>query len=117
MARELHDVLAHNISMINVQAGVALHLIDQNPEQARTALAAIKDASKEALTEMRGVIGALRAQGETAPRAPPPGSTGWTSCSTGRAPPGSRSRPRSPGSGGRCTRAPTSPRSGSSRSR
>ncbi|MFA1548468.1 sensor histidine kinase [Actinomadura chokoriensis] len=73
MARELHDVLAHNISMINVQAGVALHLIDQNPEQARTALAAIKDASKEALTEMRGVIGALRSQGETAPRAPTAG--------------------------------------------
>jgi signal transduction histidine kinase len=73
MARELHDVLAHNISMINVQAGVALHLIDQNPEQARTALAAIKDASKEALTEMRGVIGALRAQGEAAPRAPTAG--------------------------------------------
>ncbi|MES9535831.1 histidine kinase [Actinomadura sp. NPDC000600] len=73
MARELHDVLAHNISMINVQAGVALHLMDENPEQARTALAAIKDASKEALTEMRGVIGALRAQGETAPRAPTAG--------------------------------------------
>ncbi|WP_141581501.1 sensor histidine kinase [Actinomadura sp. WMMA1423] len=73
MARELHDVLAHNISMINVQAGVALHLMDDDPEQARTALAAIKDASKEALTEMRGVIGALRAQGETAPRAPTAG--------------------------------------------
>ncbi|MFA1539864.1 sensor histidine kinase [Actinomadura monticuli] len=73
MARELHDVLAHNISMINVQAGVALHLIDQNPEQARTALAAIKEASKEALTEMRGVIGALRSQGESAPRAPTAG--------------------------------------------
>lgn len=76
MARELHDVLAHNISMINVQAGVALHLMDDNPEQARTALAAIKDASKEALTEMRGVIGALRAQGETAPRAPTAGLDG-----------------------------------------
>ncbi|TDC59924.1 sensor histidine kinase [Actinomadura sp. GC306] len=76
MARELHDVLAHNISMINVQAGVALHLLDENPEQARTALAAIKDASKEALTEMRGVIGALRAQGETAPRSPTAGLGG-----------------------------------------
>ncbi|WP_207400817.1 sensor histidine kinase [Actinomadura roseirufa] len=73
MARELHDVLAHNISMINVQAGVALHLMDERPEQARTALAAIKEASKEALTEMRGVIGALRAQGESAPRAPTAG--------------------------------------------
>ncbi|WP_344270044.1 sensor histidine kinase [Actinomadura napierensis] len=73
MARELHDVLAHNISMINVQAGVALHLMDGDPEQARTALAAIKEASKEALTEMRSVIGALRAQGETAPRSPTAG--------------------------------------------
>jgi signal transduction histidine kinase len=73
MARELHDVLAHNISMINVQAGVALHLIDQDPEQARTALAAIKEASKEALTEMRSVIGVLRSQGESAPRSPTAG--------------------------------------------
>jgi signal transduction histidine kinase len=73
MARELHDVLAHNISMINVQAGVALHLIDQDPQQARTALAAIKEASKEALTEMRSVIGVLRSQGESAPRAPTAG--------------------------------------------
>jgi signal transduction histidine kinase len=73
MARELHDVLAHNISMINVQAGVALHLIDDDPQQARTALAAIKEASKEALTEMRSVIGVLRSQGETAPRSPTAG--------------------------------------------
>jgi signal transduction histidine kinase len=74
IARELHDVLAHNISMINVQAGVALHLMDDRPEQARTALAAIKDASKEALTEMRSVIDVLR-QGsdEAAPRAPTAG--------------------------------------------
>lgn len=73
IARELHDVLAHNISMINVQAGVALHLIDERPEQARTALAAIKTASKEALAEMRQVIGVLRQQGETAPRSPAAG--------------------------------------------
>lgn len=73
MARELHDVLAHNISMINVQAGVALHLMDDDPGQARTALAAIKEASKEALTEMRSVIGALRSQGESAPRSPTAG--------------------------------------------
>ncbi len=73
MARELHDVLAHNISMINVQAGVALHLMDERPEQARTALAAIKEASKEALTEMRSVIGVLRQGDEIAPRAPTAG--------------------------------------------
>ncbi|WP_433328521.1 sensor histidine kinase [Spirillospora sp. CA-294931] len=73
MARELHDVLAHNISMINVQAGVALHLLDDDPQQARTALAAIKEASKEALTEMRSVIGVLRSEGERAPRSPTAG--------------------------------------------
>jgi signal transduction histidine kinase len=77
IARELHDVLAHNISMINVQAGVALHLMDQPGEDreagTRAALTAIKAASKEALTEMRSVIGVLRQQGEEAPRAPTAG--------------------------------------------
>jgi signal transduction histidine kinase len=60
IARELHDVLAHNISMINVQAGVALHLLEERPEQARPALTAIKQASKDALTELRSVLGVLR---------------------------------------------------------
>ncbi|WP_157963842.1 sensor histidine kinase [Actinocorallia populi] len=72
IARELHDVLAHNISMINVRAGVALHLMDDDPEQARTALTAIKAASKEALMEMRSVIGVLR-QGEQPPTVPTAG--------------------------------------------
>src|SRR6266498_5727788 len=73
IARELHDVLAHNISLINVQAGVALHLIDEQPEQARTALAAIKQASKEALGELRSVLEVLRRSGEAEPRTPQPG--------------------------------------------
>jgi signal transduction histidine kinase len=73
IARELHDVLAHNISMINVQAGVALHLMDERPEQARTALSAIKDASKEALSEVRSVLGVLRQVNEGAPRSPAAG--------------------------------------------
>ncbi|MGH8984704.1 MAG: sensor histidine kinase, partial [Acidimicrobiia bacterium] len=73
IARELHDVLAHNISLINVQAGVALHLMDEQPAQARTALAAIKDASKEALRELRSVLGVLRQVDEEAPLAPAPG--------------------------------------------
>jgi signal transduction histidine kinase len=77
IARELHDVLAHNISLINVRAGVALHLIDEkpdaiDPEQVRPALAAIKDASKEALGELRSVLDVLR-QGEAAPLAPTAG--------------------------------------------
>jgi signal transduction histidine kinase len=75
IARELHDVLAHNISLINVQAGVALHLLDERPDQARPALAAIKDASKEALGELRSVLDVLRRSGDgtTAPRAPTAG--------------------------------------------
>ncbi|MER7501389.1 sensor histidine kinase [Nonomuraea pusilla] len=70
MAQELHDVLAHNISLIHVQASTALHLIDDHPEQARTALATIKTASKEVLGEMRSVLNVLR---EGAPRAPTAG--------------------------------------------
>ena len=70
IARELHDVLAHNISLINVQAGVALHLMDERPEQARVALTAIKEASHGALEEVRGVLGALRQEGEEVPRSP-----------------------------------------------
>jgi signal transduction histidine kinase len=73
IARELHDVLAHNISLINVQAGVALHLMDDDPEQARTALTAIKQASKETLRELRATLGMLRRVDEEVPRRPTPG--------------------------------------------
>ncbi|MGA8118099.1 MAG: sensor histidine kinase [Actinocatenispora sp.] len=72
IAQELHDVLAHNISLITVQAGVALHLMDQQPEQARTALTTIRHASKEALSEMRSALAVLRGDGY-APRTPTPG--------------------------------------------
>ncbi|MGH4015963.1 MAG: sensor histidine kinase [Pseudonocardiaceae bacterium] len=72
IARELHDVLAHNISLINVQASVALHLLDEQPDAARGALTTIKQASKDVLTEMRSVLGVLRAGGEAAPRVPAP---------------------------------------------
>ncbi|GGL05505.1 two-component sensor histidine kinase [Sphaerisporangium melleum] len=67
MARELHDVLGHSISLIHVQASTALHLMDEHPEQARTALTTIKQASKDVLTEMRSLLGVLR---EDAPRSP-----------------------------------------------
>ena len=72
MARELHDVLAHSLSVINVQAGVGLALLDADREQARTALTTIKSASKEALGEVRQVLGSLRTPGD-APRTPAPG--------------------------------------------
>jgi signal transduction histidine kinase len=70
IAHELHDVVAHHMSMINVQAGVALHLLDRRPEQAEAALAAIKEASKEGLTELRSLVDVLRDQAEAAPRGP-----------------------------------------------
>jgi signal transduction histidine kinase len=73
VARELHDVLAHNISLINVQAGVALHLADDRPEQARAALEAIKRVSKETLAELRSVLDVLRQPGEGPPREPADG--------------------------------------------
>jgi signal transduction histidine kinase len=73
IARELHDVLAHNISLMNVQAGVALHLMDEQPEQARSALTTIKEASNEALTELRSVLDVLRQRDEAPPRSPTPG--------------------------------------------
>ncbi|MEU6507951.1 sensor histidine kinase [Streptomyces sp. NPDC046942] len=72
IARELHDVLAHSISVINVQAGMGLALLDSDPEQARAALTTIKAASKEALGEVRQVLDTLRASG-AAPRTPAPG--------------------------------------------
>lgn len=59
IARELHDVLAHTISLINVQSGVALHLLDDRPEHARPALAAINEASEEALRGLRSALDVL----------------------------------------------------------
>ncbi|MEV8512596.1 histidine kinase [Dactylosporangium sp. NPDC051484] len=72
IARELHDVIGHHLSLINVQAGVGLHLMDEQPEQARVALTAIKHASAEALKETRAVLAGLN-PGEAAPRTPAPG--------------------------------------------
>ncbi|MBO9578732.1 MAG: response regulator, partial [Microbacteriaceae bacterium] len=60
VANELHDVLGHSLSLINVQAGVALHLLDRDPEHARGALEHIKAASRAALDEVRGVLGIVR---------------------------------------------------------
>jgi signal transduction histidine kinase len=70
IARDLHDSLGHHVSLINVQAGVALHLMDDDPEQARSALAAIKRSSGELLREMRATLGVLRGVDEGPPRTP-----------------------------------------------
>ncbi|WP_236051211.1 sensor histidine kinase [Nonomuraea cypriaca] len=71
IARELHDVLGHNISMINVQAAAALHGLKKRPEDAEAALRTIKDTSKETLRELRTTLGVLRQVDEDAPTAPP----------------------------------------------
>ncbi|TBN56930.1 sensor histidine kinase [Glaciihabitans arcticus] len=70
IARELHDVLAHSLSQINVQAGVGLHLMEKQPEKAAAALASIKETSKTALDEVRSVLGVLRAEDGADPSAP-----------------------------------------------
>ena len=73
IARELHDVVAHSMSMINVQANVASHVIATQPEQAVEALAAIKSASREGLRELRAILNVLRQVDEDAEgRAPAP---------------------------------------------
>jgi signal transduction histidine kinase len=74
IARELHDITAHSLSIIAVQSGAAAHVIDSNPAEARTALEAIRRTSKDALDELRAMLGVLRAAGDTdAPLAPAPG--------------------------------------------
>jgi signal transduction histidine kinase len=70
IAREVHDVVAHSLAMINVQAGVAAHVADRRPEQAKAALLAIKEASRTALTDLRATLDVLRSGGD---RAPTPG--------------------------------------------
>ncbi len=72
IARELHDVVAHSLSVINVQANTALHLIDQQPDRARSTLTVINDVSKQALVELRSVLGVLRQVDEELPRSPAP---------------------------------------------
>jgi signal transduction histidine kinase len=70
IAREIHDVVAHKISLINVQAGAALHR--REPEEAYAALSAIKEASRETLRELRATLGVLRQVDEAQPLSPAP---------------------------------------------
>lgn len=66
IARDLHDVIAHGIATINMQAGVAAHLYGRHPEQVVPALQAIKQVSKETLAELRVTLHVLRQAGERA---------------------------------------------------
>jgi len=74
IARDLHDVVAHHIALVNVQAGVAAHVMDKRPDQAKEALAHVREASRTALDELRATVGLLRQSGDPeAPTEPAPG--------------------------------------------
>ena len=73
IARELHDVVAHTMATINVQAGVAAHVLPTRPEAAAESLQAIKTASKEGLRELRAILNVLRQADDADPTQPAPG--------------------------------------------
>jgi signal transduction histidine kinase len=66
IAREMHDVVAHSMSLIAVQAGVANYVVSAHPEEAARALSSIEQTSRGALREMRALLGMLRAEGNGA---------------------------------------------------
>jgi signal transduction histidine kinase len=95
IARELHDVVAHSMSVIAVQAGYGQYVIDTSPDGAKDALGAIQATSRDALEEMRRMLGVLRQQDATAGPAridPAPGQA-----QSGGAPP--RQAPLAPAPG------------------
>jgi signal transduction histidine kinase len=73
IAQELHDVVAHSMSVIAVQAGVGAHVLDERPDQARAALEAISATSRGTLTELRRLLGVLRDSDGARSHAPAPG--------------------------------------------
>jgi signal transduction histidine kinase len=105
IARELHDVVAHSMSVIAVQAGYGQYVIDTQPADARDALGAIQATSREALDEMRRMLSALRQADETdqrevAARAAPGPAAGAGVADFGPAPKAPRSSaPLSPAPG------------------
>ncbi len=73
IARELHDVVAHTMATINVQAGAAAHVLRDRPDAAAEALATIKSVSKDGLRELRTILNVLRQADEADPTQPTPG--------------------------------------------
>ena len=83
IARELHDIVAHTMATINVQAGVAEHVLGSNPTAVGDALHAIKVASKDGLRELRAILNVLRQADEGDPAQPVPGLAQVDSLITG----------------------------------
>jgi signal transduction histidine kinase len=73
IARELHDIVAHTVTAIVVQAGAAGEMVEDDPEYVRTSLDRIRQAGSEALDEMRRVVALLRVNGDPEPVSPQPG--------------------------------------------
>lgn len=71
IARELHDIVAHHISVIVVQARGGRRCLESSPNEARQSFDAIESMGREALTEMRQLLGVIRADGQQAPLSPP----------------------------------------------
>ena len=75
IAREMHDVVAHSVSLMVVQAGGARRMLDEDPEESRAALESIEDAGRQALGELRRSLGMLRnGRAEPAELSPQPGT-------------------------------------------
>ena len=73
IARDVHDVVGHSLSVITMQAGVALHVLDRRPDQVLESLEAIRTTSREALAELRMTLEMFRDPEADGPRAPVPG--------------------------------------------
>jgi signal transduction histidine kinase len=73
IAREMHDAVAHSVSVMVLQAGAAEQVLTTSPERARASLAAIQDTGREAIVELRRMLGLLRDPQELAPLGPQPG--------------------------------------------
>jgi signal transduction histidine kinase len=76
IARELHDIVAHSMSLIAVKAGIGNHVAEARPAEAREALRVIEAASRGSLTEMRHLLGVLRSEVDSPALAPAPGPAG-----------------------------------------
>ncbi len=72
IARDLHDIVAHGLSTIAIQSGVAAHLLDRDPDQAKESLEIINATGKHALEELRAMVGVLRSTDDDEPLRPTP---------------------------------------------